>query len=113
LTQISLVGLVSSKKLSSIRRKAIRRGVWFKVLTLLERGIIDLTILCVKNIRSPVLALAVGRIICRILMALKSRFLRRADEIGYNVVERLGKSAVSGDIFKLRNGSMILGLSDF
>lgn len=77
-----------------MRRRALRRRVWFGVLTGVERGIVDLTIRCVDRVRSGRLALVIGRIICKVLKALRSGFLERVERVGYAPAERISGIAV-------------------
>jgi len=72
-----------------IKTKALRQKVWFKAVSLVERGIVDLTIRCVERIRSPVLARAVLDIRSRILGALREGFMERAEKVGREVIEKL------------------------
>ena len=43
---------IASDELARIRLMAIRRGVWFKVLSRLERGLVDLSLKVTREIRS-------------------------------------------------------------
>ena len=89
-----MMKMISREYLSAIRVKAVRRRVWFSALSRLERALMSLTIRCVKSVRSPVLALQIGRVVCKILKALKSGFSRRVEEVGYGVAERICQIAV-------------------
>lgn len=86
--------MVTREYLSVVRMKAFRRGIWFRALSRLERTLLSLTIRCVKRIRSPLLALMIGRIVCKILKALKSKFLRKVEEVGYEIAERICHFAI-------------------
>ncbi len=55
----------------------------------------ELTIRYIDKIRSAKLALAIGRIACKILNAFKSRFLERVSTIGYSLTEKISEIAVS------------------
>lgn len=92
--RLPAVKLLSREGLSSIRGRALRRGVWFRALTRLERAIVDLTIRCVDRVRSPVLAGVIGKIVCKVLKALRSRFLVRAERVGFELAERVCRVAV-------------------
>ncbi len=81
--------------LESLRARALRRRVWFGVLTRLERGVIDLTIRLVDRIRSARLGLVVGRIVCKLLKALRSGFMVRVERVGSDLAERVSRIAVS------------------
>ena len=72
-----------------IKTRALRRRVWFKVTSRLERGIVDLTIRCVERIRSPVLAGIISEIIRKILRTLENGFLKMAEKVGAVIAERV------------------------
>ena len=80
--------------LASLRVKALRRRVWF-ALSRLERGVVELTIRYVDEVKSGVLSLVIGRIICKILKALRSPFLAKAERVGYEVADAVSRIAVS------------------
>lgn len=71
-----------------LKRRALRRGIWFRALSPLQRGIADLTARCVDEVRSGRLAEALVKIICRLTSFLKSRFLRRVEELGQLLAQR-------------------------
>ena len=64
----------------SLRGKALRHRIWF-TLSRLERGVVDLTIRYVDEVKSEVLSLVIGRIACKILKALRSPFLVKAERV--------------------------------
>jgi hypothetical protein len=43
------------EELAKLKAIAVRRGLWFKVLSAAERAIVDLTLKVVKRVRSSVL----------------------------------------------------------
>lgn len=87
--------LLTSEYLSSVKMKAIRRGVWFSNLSKLERNIVELTIKYVNRIQSSKLALVIGRILCKLLKSYRSVFLEQVEAIGKTFAKRIGKLAVS------------------
>ena len=87
--EISPVRLLTSEYLAYLKRRALRRRVWFSVLSRLERNIVELTISCVNRVKSSRLALVIGRIVCRLLKALRSRFLERVETVGYGLADRI------------------------
>ena len=72
-----------------VKTQALRQRVWYKVISRVERAIIDLTIRCVERIRSPVLARAVSAIMRKILTTLREGFMERAENVGRRAVEKL------------------------
>lgn len=81
--------------LISLRRKALRRRVWFSALTKIERSVVELSSAYVDHVSSSRLALVIGRIACKLLKAFKSRFLKRVNEAGQEAADRLARIAVS------------------
>ena len=49
-------GLLSASRLARFKQAALRRRVWFSVLSRLERGVLDLTVKYVNNVKSATLA---------------------------------------------------------
>lgn len=86
--------LISRSGLISIKRKALRRRVWFLVLDRAERALIDLTIRVVDTVKSSRLARVLSNPIGKLRKAMKS-VVERAREMGHPLVERLAKIAHS------------------
>ena len=86
MTMESLFTRISSppgkKELAKIKSKAIRRGVWFRVLTRAERAQMELTIKIVKRIRSCFLAKVVTSIVEKLFNAMESEVSRLMREVG-------------------------------
>jgi len=62
-------------------------------LSKVERAILDLTIKCVKVIRSPTLESALSNIVYKIVKALENRFLSEVEKVGRQLAENLGNIA--------------------
>ena len=88
------MGLMTSDRLAFLKAKALRHRIWF-TLNRLERGVMDLTIRCVHEIKSKILALIIGRIVCKLLRILRSPFLAKVDRIGSRVAEIISRIAVN------------------
>jgi len=86
---------VSSREgLAKLKTLAVRRGLWFKVLSAVERAVVDLTLKVVERVRSSVLKEALKSIASKVVEALKSRsFKERAMAIGRALAERLVRVA--------------------
>ena len=80
--------------LRQLRRDAWRRGVWYR-LTQLERSVVELTVRYVDHIRSSRLALVLSRIVCKLLTALQSPFLRDAIRVGAQRAARISRLATA------------------
>jgi len=76
-----------------MKTKALRRGVWYRVLTKVERACIDLVIRVVERVRSFVLQ----KILCSILKKLEdvmeSQVLRVMREMGGSLALKLSRIA--------------------
>ena len=73
---------LGKNELVRIRARAMRRGVWFRVLTRAERAQIELTTRVVKKIRSFFLARVVTSIVEKLLDAMESKVARLMREVG-------------------------------
>ncbi len=92
---LSSPGLMTRGWLESVKERALRKRVWYRVLNKLERGIISLTIRCVDEVKSSRLALVIGRLVCKILKACRSTFLMRVARTGRGLAEARSRIAVS------------------
>jgi len=77
-----------------IKARALRRGVWFRALSRVERCIVDLTIRCVERVRSLVLARTILNIINKILKTLESGFLEKVNKVGSAIAEKVCRIAL-------------------
>jgi hypothetical protein len=86
---------VSNKEgLAELKAIAVRRRLWFKVLSAAERAIVDLTLKVVERVRSSVLKEVLKSIASKVIEALKSRsFKERAMAIGRVLAERHARIA--------------------
>jgi hypothetical protein len=80
-------------ELANMRAKAIRRGVWFKVLSKAERAYIELTMRIVDAVRSHLLARVLTSITRKLLDAMRGRVLRGMEEIGRPFARKLSQIA--------------------
>ena len=69
--------------LSDVRRKALRKGVWYKALDSLERGLISLACRVIDRVESVVLGREIVKIMRKLVDSMKSGFVRRIEEYGY------------------------------
>jgi hypothetical protein len=68
--------------LSGVRLRAVRNGVWYRVLDQLERGILTLASRVVDEISDSVLGVELVKIVAKIRDATVSRFVRHAEAFG-------------------------------
>ena len=94
--------------LVSLRRKAIRKRLWYGTLDNLNRGIYNLTCIVVDRVKSPVLLHKILSIVKTLRDALKGEFTRLVESIG---VERAWKASENAsnwghrDAWKWKNDS--------
>lgn len=81
--------------LVSVRRVAMRKRVWFSVLGRVERGIVNLTIRCVEEVRSVKLAMIVEAIVDKLEEAVRSRVERLMGSVGSSLAQMIAEIAVS------------------
>jgi hypothetical protein len=84
---------LGNNELVRIRARAMRRGVWFRVLTRAERAQIELTTRVVKRIRSFFLARVVTSIVEKLLDAMESKVTRLMREVGPALARKLSRTA--------------------
>jgi hypothetical protein len=84
---------LGKNELAKIRARAMRRGVWFRVLTRAERAQIELTTRVVKRIRSFFLARVVTSIVEKLLEAMESKVTRLMREVGPALARKLSRTA--------------------
>ena len=84
---------LANDELARIRLMAIRRGVWFKVLSRLERGLVDLSLKVTREIRSKILVRAICSIVKKLLKALESKFRLQMRLIGVPLAEKISQIA--------------------
>lgn len=81
--------------LFNLRLRALRRGVWFKVLSKVERGLIDLVLRTVRRVRSSVLARSLIIVVKKLLSTMESKITRQTRTIGFSLAQRLSRIAES------------------
>jgi len=77
-----------------MRRRAIRRRVYFKALDRLERGILDLSARLLDSAQSVVLLQQLFEIVMKLDEALKSRFQRHVESFGVRRMAEIIMQAV-------------------
>lgn len=84
---------LSRDELAKLRVKARRRGVWFSVLSRVERALLDLTIKVVGRVRSLVLARSLTCVVEKLLDAMESEVTRLMKTAGRQLAQKLGEIA--------------------
>ena len=88
-------GSLTIRKLAEAKKLALRRRVWFGTLNRLERGIIDLTVKYVDNVRSVKLAKLVTAIIGKLQSAMECTVDRLVRTIGLPLAQKISNIAIS------------------
>ncbi len=80
--------------LAQTRKLALRRGLWFKTLSRVERAVIDLTVKYVDTIKSGKLAKVVTAIMSKLQYAMESTVDRMVRTTGLSLARKISKIAV-------------------
>ena len=104
----SSVSAISIGQLVDAKRIALRRGVWFRALDRVERGVLDLTVRYVENIRSTTLAKLVTAILDKLKLAMENVVDRLVRVVGVPLAQKISSIAVSWG-----NSSASLWAEDF
>ena len=67
---------LTGRKLARLKTRALRKRVWFRVLDRVERGLLDLTIRWVDNVRSGRLTETLLRILVKLARAMEQGMAR-------------------------------------
>ncbi len=98
---------LGKNELARLKTRAMRRGVWFRILTRGERAQMELTMRIVKRIRSFFLARVVSSIVEKLLEAMESKVTRLMREVGPALAQKL-----SGIAQKWGNNSAVNWTAD-
>lgn len=88
-----LIGEISlcRTELAKIKKKALRHGIWFKILSRIERIQMDLTVKVVDKVKSILLAKVLRSIIVRLFDAMESQVKRLMRDVGTNLAHKIGE----------------------
>lgn len=89
------VGSLSLGTLAEAKKAAFRRGIWFRVLNRVERGVVDLTMRYVDDIKSTKLAKVLTAIMEKLQLATESIADRLARTVGVSLAKKISDIAVS------------------
>ena len=103
------VTMFTSSFLVEMRRKAIRRGVWFRALDRLERGILSLASQVVDKVESAVLGVELVKILRKLNDAMRSGFARRMESFGFRRAREVAGQAVTWGCVGARSWAGDLG----
>ena len=81
------------RKLVEVKRKAIRRGIWFTALSRVERGCVELTIKVVGRVRSLLLAKVLTAVLEKLSTAVENKITRLMREVGCELALKISRIA--------------------
>jgi len=87
--------MLTREILVEARRRALRRGVWYSALDVVERGILSLASYILDSVQSNVLSVQLVKIIAKIRDACKSGFIRHLERFGVARVRVIQAQAAS------------------
>jgi len=86
---------LSIRELAETKKVALRRKVWFKSLSRVERGIIDLTVRYVESIKSSKLAQVVTAIVEKLQLSMETIAEKMVRTLGLPLARKISGIAVS------------------
>ena len=75
--------------LISVKRKALRKGVWHRSLDRIERGILSLAARVVERVDSAVLGVVLVKIIAKLRDDFKGEFVKRMETFGFRRIKKI------------------------
>ena len=106
-------GFLEKAQLLKLKLKAMRSGVWFRVLPRIDRVLVDLTIKVAGTVRSFTLAKNILAVIRKLESAMESRFRWAVKEIGFSIARRLGLIAQKWGNRAAKNWESDLGFAKY
>jgi hypothetical protein len=94
-TEIVHSSSVSVKQILFFKKTALRHGIWFRALNLVERGILDLTTRYVACIKSSKLATVVMAILEKLRIASEGVVDRLVRTVGFSLAKKVSVVAQS------------------
>lgn len=86
--------MLSKEILREVRNNALRKRIWYKVLDSIERGIVNLTISIIDNVKSYTLKKEIIKILNKLREASKNLFTKHYEIFGLSKVKELVGIAV-------------------
>jgi hypothetical protein len=81
--------------LIALRKRALRRGIWFQTLTIEDRILTDMIQRHVRTVKNTTLATVIARIMGKLLFAIKNSFLSKLNAIGRPIARAVAMKAYS------------------
>jgi len=103
----------SRDELARLRTRAMREGIWFRLLSRTERAIIDITIRSVEFPRGDKLIGTLNLIVSRIMKGLKPSPRELAKTIGIRLATRIAELASSWGHHDAHNWKRDIGFATY
>jgi len=84
---------LARNEIINVKTRALRRGVWYRALTRVERACIDLVIKVVERVRSCLLQRVLSSVLGKLEEAMESQVQRLMREIGGTLALKLSQIA--------------------
>jgi len=84
---------LSRNEIVKVKTRALRKGVWYRVLTRAERACIDLVIKVVERVRSRLLFSVLSSVLKKLEDALESHVRRLIPDIGGKLASKMSQIA--------------------
>ncbi|MEM2370704.1 MAG: hypothetical protein QXO15_01040 [Nitrososphaerota archaeon] len=86
--------ILDSSYLIRLKREAVRRRVWFRALSRIERGLVDLVVKVVDRPRSPKLIDVLARIVVKVKKAMLSPLKQLMEQVGRPLAKKISMIAL-------------------
>jgi len=80
---------LSRNEIIKVRTRALRKGVWYRVLSRVERACVDLVINVVERVRSRLLVKVLFSVLRKLDEAMESQVRRFVREVGVTLASKL------------------------
>jgi len=84
---------LDSRYLLRLKREAMWKRIWYKVLSNLERGLVDSIIKAIRRPRSPTLIMVLAKIVVKVKRALLSPLAQLMEVVGRPLAKRISMIA--------------------
>jgi hypothetical protein len=85
--------IFTKTRLKVLQQQAHRRNMWYTTLSQLERSVMELTITYVDEVKSVRLSRIIRRIVCKLVKAFQSSYLKRVYARGSRLAAALSHLA--------------------
>jgi hypothetical protein len=84
---------LTRREIIRVKTKALRRGIWFRALTRVDRACVDLAIIVVERVRSGLLQKVLCSLIRKLEEVMESQVYRLMREVGGSMAKDLSEVA--------------------